>query len=276
VDHIGELPEQIEQNMRGLDNLGMQLRTRAEDLRVAEARRSDLARSRAAADSEAGRLIAAEDGLSRAVVAARSTWTEDHPEVRRLESELAAIHDRRVDAEGRMSIERSERARAVQQAAAIQTDLNGLQRQVQVYQGRLERTPRWAHELSVMARDYDITRTKYQSVISRKVEAELSHELEVRGAKSLFHVVSPALVSSDPAKPDRWTGLLISFAVALGLAVLTAVVLETRDDSVRQGAELGRRLTIPVLAVVPQMSSARGAKRVLMPARAAPAPGSKQ
>ncbi|MGZ3456914.1 MAG: GumC family protein, partial [Archangium sp.] len=60
VDHLGELPEQMEMNMRGLERVGAMLQTKSEELRVAEARRSDLARARNAADSEAGRLEAAE------------------------------------------------------------------------------------------------------------------------------------------------------------------------------------------------------------------------
>ncbi|HSP79236.1 MAG TPA: chain-length determining protein, partial [Myxococcaceae bacterium] len=84
VEHMGELPEQLEMNMRGLERVGALMQTKSEELRVAEARRSELARSRNAADSEAGRLEAAEHGLAQELVAARSTWTENHPEVKRL------------------------------------------------------------------------------------------------------------------------------------------------------------------------------------------------
>ena len=46
--------------------------------------------------------------------------------------------------------------------------------------------------------------------------------------------------------------------------VLTGVVLEMRDDSIRDGHELKERLTLPVLAVVPNMQG-KTEKRVLMP-----------
>ncbi|WP_224249142.1 GumC family protein [Hyalangium gracile] len=264
VDHMGELPEQLEMNMRGLERVSHLLQTKSEELRAAEARRSDLARARNAADSEAGRLEAAENGLTRELVAARTSWTEDHPEVKRLQNELGALSSKRKDAEGRMVAERQERARVAELIGSIQTEIKDLQNQAETFQKRLDSTPRWAHELGVMNRDYEIARTKYQSVVSRRVEAEIAEELEAKSSKSLFNVISPAGVPATPARPDRFGGLLISLLIALGAGVLTGVVLEMRDDSIRDGHELRERITLPVLAVVPNMQG-KTEKRVLMP-----------
>jgi succinoglycan biosynthesis transport protein ExoP len=99
-------------------------------------------------------------------------------------------------------------------------------------------------------------------VVSRKVEAEIAQELEAKSAKSLFNVISPAGVPSQPAKPDRMTGLLIALLAALGLGILSGVVMELRDDSIRDSQELRERLTLPVLAVVPNMHG-RAERRVL-------------
>jgi polysaccharide biosynthesis transport protein len=264
VDHMGELPEQMEMNMRGLERVSHDLQTKSEELRVAETRRSELARSRNAADSEAGRLEAAEHGLEQTLVAARTSWTQDHPEVKRLQSELQSMAAKRKDAEGRMVAERMERARVADLVSSIQKEIGGLHNQAEMFQKRLDNTPRWAHELGVMSRDYEIARTKYQSVVSRKVEAEIAEELEAKTSKSLFNVISPAGVPGVPARPDRFGGLLISFLIALGAGVLTGVVIEMRDDSIRDGHEVRERLTLPVLAVVPNMQG-KTEKRVLMP-----------
>jgi succinoglycan biosynthesis transport protein ExoP len=268
VDHLGELPEQMEMNMRGLERVSQLMQTKSEELRAAEARRSDLARARNAVDSEAGRLEAAENGLTRALVNARTQWTEDHPEIKRLSSELDTLTNKRKDAEGRLWAERAERTRVAQLIESVQKDIVDLQKQAEVYQARLTNTPRWAHELAVMNRDYEITRTKYQSVVSRKVEAELAQELEAKSAKSLFNVISPAGVPGVPARPDRVTGLLVALLVALGLGILTGAVLEMRDDSLRDGSEVRERLTLPVLAVVPDMHG-KTERRILMPSSGA-------
>ena len=265
VDHQGELPEQLEMNMRGLERVGALLQTKSEELRVAEARRSDLARARNAADSEAGRMEAAEHSLTQGLVAARSSWTADHPEVKRITQELNVMRERRKDAEGRQFAERQERARVADLITNIQKEIEGLHEQAKEYQSRLDRTPQWAHALGVLNRDYEIARTKYQSVVSRRVEAELAQELEAKSAASLFNTISPAGVPVAAARPDRVSGLLIAFLLALGVGVLTGVVMEMRDDSIRDTQELRDRLPLPVLAVVPNMQG-KVEKRVLMPA----------
>jgi polysaccharide chain length determinant protein (PEP-CTERM system associated) len=265
VTHAGELPEQLETNMRTLDRLTGELKTKSEELRAAETRRSELVRSRAAADTEAGRLVAAESNLTQELVSARANWTSDHPEVKRLETELGSMKAKRQDAEGRMVVERQERARAVALVGVVEKDIAEIQRQIELYQTRLDNTPKWAHELGILERDHEIAKTKYQSLVSRKVEAELAQDLEAKEASRMFHVVSPAVVPSTPAKPDRMTGSLIALLVAMVLAVVCGVVLETRDDSIRSTSELKARLPVPVLAVVPQMNG-RTERRVLMPA----------
>lgn len=265
VDHLGELPEQMEMNMRALERIGAQLNTKSEELRVAEARRSDLARSHYAADTEAGRMMAAEDALTKELVTARSQWTSDHPEVKRLENELESMKEKRREAEGRMWAERQEKTRVASLMSAIEGDIAQLHKQAETFQSRLDHTPKWANELSVMQSEYDAAKAKYQSVLSRKVEAELAQELELRSAKTLFNVVSPAAVPTAPSKPDRMSGTILALLVALALAVLVAVILELRDDSLRDTNEVKQRLPIPVLAVVPELHG-KTERRVLLPA----------
>ncbi len=265
VDHLGELPEQMEMNMRSLERIASELKSKTDQLSSAEARRSELARSHHSMDTEAGRMLAAENASSRALVEARTSWTEDHPETQRLARQTEVLRRQREDAEGRLVAEKQERARATAAVARIEGEIDRLQKDGSVLQARLERTPRWANDLGVMQRDYEVARTKYQSVMSRKVEAELAQDMEAKHAKSLFNVISPAFVATTAAKPDRPTGLLLAFLIALGLSVLTAIVLELRDDSVRNVHQIKERLPLPLLAVVPQMSG-KTARRMLSPA----------
>lgn len=267
VDHMGELPEQLESNMRGLERVSGLISMKMDALRAAEVRRSDMVRAGWAHDSEAGRMEAAEQGLVQQLAVAEQTYTPDHPEVQRLRKEVAALKNKRVEAEGRMTTEKLERVRAAQAVTDLQQDIKDLQAQAETYQKRLDATPRWTHELAVMQKDYEIVRTKYQSLISRKVEAELAQDLELKGAQSLYNVISPAVKPTSPAKPDRMSGLLVSLLIALGLGVLAGVLVEMRDDSIRDTATAKQSLPpMPVLAVIPQLNG-KTEKRVLMPAR---------
>ncbi|MGA9522820.1 MAG: Wzz/FepE/Etk N-terminal domain-containing protein [Myxococcaceae bacterium] len=272
VDHMGELPEQMESNMRALDRIGFQLEERYDELRMTQMRRADMLRAHHVADSEAGRASISVDELERALIAAQTTWTEDHPEVDRISKELTGMQGRLRSAEAKLSAERAERARMLKLSDLLEQQIQELQKKAAAYQERLDRTPQWAHELAMMERDYQVTREKYDSVISRKVEAELSRELELRASKDLFNVISPATVPSLPAEPDRAGGLIITLLVALGVGILAGVVVDMRDESIRSANDVRDRLPVPVLGVVPELGEGKSEKRVLLPAT--PRPGS--
>ncbi len=273
VDHMGELPEQMETNMRALERIGFQLEERHDELRMTQMRHADMLRAHHAADSEAGRASVAVDDLNRALLAAKTTWTEDHPEVERISKELTGMQGRLRAAESKLSAERAERARMSKLSGLLEQQIESLQKKAEAYQARLDRTPQWAHELAMMDRDYLIAREKYDSVISRKIEAELSRELELRASKDLFNVISPATVPVLPAKPDRAGGLIIALLVALGVGILAGVLVDMRDESIRSVNDVRERLPVPVLAVVPDLGSGKSEKRVLLPATQRPGTG---
>jgi uncharacterized protein involved in exopolysaccharide biosynthesis len=265
VAHVGELPEQMEANMRQLDRLAGEVRARSEQLRATEARRSDLALMRNGGDTEIGRAQMVADQLEQQLAAARTQYTEDHPEVVRLTRELKAARGKLHDADTRLGVQRDERVRAGREVAGVQRDIDALQKEMQTYQARLDQTPRWAGELAGLEREYDIAKTKYQSVLGRKVEAEIAQEIEARNAPRLFSLVSPAAPPVVPAKPDRFGGLMVVLVAALGAGVLSGVMIELRDESIHDERQLRGEFPLPVLAIVPAMDG-RTERRVLLPA----------
>ncbi len=265
VAHIGELPEQMEANMRQLDRLAGELRARTEQLRATEARRSDLVLMRNGGDTEVGRAQVVADQLEQQLAAAKTQYTDDHPEVLRLTRELKSARAKVRESDSRLGVQRDERARAGREVAGIQRDIDGLQKDMQTYQTRLDQTPRWAAELAGLEREYDIAKTKYQSVLGRKVESEIAQEIQARNAPRLFSLVSPAAPPVAPSKPDRFGGLMVVLVAALGAGVLSGVMVELRDESIHDERQLRGELPLPVLAIVPAMNG-RTERRVLLPA----------
>ena len=147
----------------------------------------------------------------------------------------------------------------------MQRDIDGLQKEIQTYQARLDQTPRWAAELAGLEREYDIAKAKYQSVLGRKVEAEIAQDVEARNAPRLFSLVSPAAPPVVPSKPDRFGGLMVVLVAALGAGVLSGVMVELRDESIHDERQLRGELPLPVLAIVPALNG-RTERRVLLPA----------
>ena len=62
---------------------------------------------------------------------------------------------------------------------------------------------------------------------------------------------------------------MVVLVAAIGAGVLSGVMLELRDESIRDERQLKGELPLPVLAIVPAMNG-RTERRVLLPAHAAP------
>lgn len=252
VAHLGELPEQAESNMRNLDRIMVLLTAKTDARRELQRHQVDLASSRFEAETELGRLKRREIDLNHLLLDARSQWTEDHPEVQRLSREQSTVAGRRTALENQAQQEDSNRAAIRRQLKQIDEEIAALEKDAQFYRGRLDRTPQWAQGLSDLNRDYEILRTKYQSLVSRKVEAEVARELEAKARATMFRVLSPAVPPVAPFKPDRATGLLLVLLGAAAAAVLVGVFREMQDDSLRR-ADQARELNVPVLAMVPRI-----------------------
>lgn len=252
LEHLGELPEQAEPNMRNLDRIMVLLTSRTDSQRELQRHQVELASSRYDAETELGRLKRRELDLNHALLDARSQWTEDHPEVQRLNRELATITGKRAGVESQTQADDANRASVRHQLAALQKGIDDLEKEARFYRSRLDRMPEWGQRLADMNRDYDILRTKYQSLVSRKVEAEVARELEAKGRATMFHVLSAAEPPVAPFKPDRSAAFVLVVLGSLASAVLVGAFREMQDDSLRR-AEQARDLSVPVLALVPKI-----------------------
>jgi succinoglycan biosynthesis transport protein ExoP len=254
--HLGELPEQMESNMRGLERLTAMLGARSDALRDAQRRLVEASKGRIEADSDAGRLGHRESDLNQALLNARSQYTSDHPEVQRLEREVAVTHAKRVSSEADARARDTSRSSAAAEVSALQRDIASIQTQADAYKQRLDNTPRWSVPLAELNGMNEMLKAKYGQMMSRKVEADVAHDLELRNRAQMFHVLSAASEPTSPVRPDRVAGFLLVAVLSLALAMLAGVGLELTDDSLREAGELHASVKLPVLAVVPELGKA--------------------
>lgn len=253
--HDGELPEQVEANLREAERATHLLEGSKAWLRDVERRRDDAPAKPATPETQ--RLAVVEAELVRQLNHARSLFSQDHPETVRLGRELAGVQ--------RLSHEAALRAeQAVQDRSALErawrkarVEVKGLEQRAQQARDRAAAAARWSSELAVLERDRDLLREKYRSLLSRRVEAEVALALERRAAPLATRVVIQGGTGAVPVGPDRarlaW--MAVMFAAALGGA--TGAFLEARDVSLRTPAEVRAHLGLPLLAVVPNLKSGR-------------------
>jgi protein tyrosine kinase modulator len=132
-----------------------------------------------------------------------------------------------------------------------------LEPQIASHISALEREPIFEQQISGFMRDYDTLRAHYNSLLDKKMSAEMALALETRQQGERFVVLDPAPVPYRPTGPNRplfaLAGLLGGFLGGFGLAV----IIEMSDESVRSEREAAQILNAPVLVAVPCIYSPR-------------------
>jgi hypothetical protein len=139
------------------------------------------------------------------------------------------------------------------EAKATADEIANLNRQIAVYQRRLEMTPKREQELALITRDYETTRDMFRSLLAKRGEAGIAAELEQRQKGEHFRVIEPAALPERPAGPNRLRLLLVGLALALGAAGVAVVLAEQVDTSYRRVDEVRTTAGVPVLSAIPRI-----------------------
>jgi polysaccharide biosynthesis transport protein len=131
-----------------------------------------------------------------------------------------------------------------------------LQQQIDFHVSKLERVPIFEQQIAGLMRDYDALRSHYQSLLDKKLSAQMASELEARQQGERFVVLDPAPVPTQPSGPNRlaigFAGLVVGLLGGVGLAI----GMEMLDQSVRSEHEASELLKLPILAGIPQVYTA--------------------
>jgi polysaccharide chain length determinant protein (PEP-CTERM system associated) len=295
----GQLPSQLQPNMQALQNTQMQIQSVLDSLNrdrdrklVLEQLLSDRepvieppAQPAAAGTAAPMTGTAAQqlDQARRALAALGLRLKPDHPDIRRLQRTIA-------DLEARVALE-VENAPADAAAAPIVADpreaarlarfrelsleLESVTRQIALkegeerrlrdaaaaYQARIDAVPSRESELAELTRDYETMQKVYQDLLAKKQDSQVAANLERRQIGEQFKVLDVARLPEKPFSPNRL--LINAGGVGAGLALGLGLVFlfEYRDRSFRSQGDVAAVLGLPVMATVPQMSTADERRR---------------
>jgi protein tyrosine kinase modulator len=150
---------------------------------------------------------------------------------------------------------RAERATLDQRIVEKEAEEQRLRDVVAGYQARLAATPKRETELMELTRDYDPLRGIYTSLLAKRENAKAASNLERRQIGEQFKVLDPARTPEKPFTPNRVQinsfGALAGLAAGMGLLLL----VEYRDRSLRTEDEVVAALALPVLALIPLVTT---------------------
>ena len=123
-------------------------------------------------------------------------------------------------------------------------------------ENRVSVAPSLQAQLTELMRDYTTLQESYTSLLKRSEEAKLSVNMERRQIGEQFRIIDGARLPEKPVSPDRFRINMLGILGGLGLGLALAALLEYRDTSVKSDSEIVETLSLPVLAVIPLMTSA--------------------
>jgi uncharacterized protein involved in exopolysaccharide biosynthesis len=201
----------------------------------------------------------------------RQRYSEDHPDVKRLERTIA-------NQKARIAAGEKDKADPVTRTPAVvqlETQLNGVESQIAALQeqrtelrakevnlqGRLQSRPEVELTFDALTRDATTARRLYEQLNNKRTDAGVRAAAIKIGTADQFSLVAPPQVPESPTKPPRLGIALIGLIGGWFLAFTIALAAMALDTTVRGSHDVVALLNIPPIAVVPVIHNAGFARR---------------
>ncbi|MBW2616270.1 MAG: protein GumC [Deltaproteobacteria bacterium] len=300
--YMGGMPEHIQTNLRILDRLQDELAQLNNTMQDVQNRKLILQNQIAEAEIMQKQMSGLEGGnsliefdsssgtgdvgseelraLKKKLILLESRYTANHPDVRRTKNMIAKLESKETEQETESDESEVESAEVAPvfpmgenflkpQLQQIDLEIRNLKneiRKVQAkgasYQKKVEDTPKREQELISLNRDYDNLKKLYDSLLNRKLEAEIAVSMEKKQKGEQFRVIDPAKIPIRPIEPDVRKIILITLVLGLGLGGGLAYLVETMDTSYKTPDDIEKELDIPILISMPIRYTDRELRRM--------------
>jgi uncharacterized protein involved in exopolysaccharide biosynthesis len=150
------------------------------------------------------------------------------------------------------------RERTVRQSVlALTGEIEDLQKQMADYEARVENTPKREQELLSLKRDYENMQALYNSLLNRRLEAELAANMERKQKGEQFRIVDPASLPQKPSEPNMKKIFVLFVAAGLGIGGGLIFLQQMADKSLSSLEEIESVSQLKVIATVPPILNER-------------------
>jgi hypothetical protein len=102
-----------------------------------------------------------------------------------------------------------------------------------------------------LTRDYENLKLSYDDLLKKKLDAEVSQNLEKRQKGEQFQILDPADLPQKPFSPNRPKVLGIGFAAAMLIGFGGAIGFEMINPTLRGKRDFQHFFQVPVLGSIP-------------------------
>jgi len=115
-----------------------------------------------------------------------------------------------------------------------------------------------------LRRDYAEANENYQSLLQKKMQADLAENMERTQKGEQFFVLEPADLPPKPIKPNIPKILLLGFMMAAASGLGLAFIREHLDPTFWSAKDLEGILELPVLVSIPVIATTRDSRLKLL------------
>lgn len=292
--NLGELPEQLESNLRAVDRLEaeqvsqremvksftLRLASLEKSIRDYEEQDGDEAGPRRIRDLRLARI----KELERSLVGLTAVYKETYPDIVQIKEEIRKLKSMtteeyvgqlpegddgkpesvgRKKGKGRILDQHHadllrQRDELLQQIEMAKTRESRIAAEIQRYQVRLDRAPIHKQKLMALERDYENLQKNYQALLEKQLHAGIAGNLEKRHKGTQFTVIDPANLPVLPEKPNIFMIMLGGIGIGCALGIGGAIGLELLRRGFSSADEVELVLGLPVLVSIPTYESALG------------------
>jgi uncharacterized protein involved in exopolysaccharide biosynthesis len=216
-------------------------------------------------DDDTGDRLRQLDDARAQLARAREKYSPEHPDVLRLQRTVesleasvdaaAAVGKRRppdshadnpvyIQVKGQLDAIDIERDAAAKRLSDLHVKLDD-------YERRLAQSPEVEKQFREMARALDTAQLKYQEILSKQTEVQVSGNLESERKGERFTMIEPPLKPERPISPNRTLIVIAGLLLSLAVGAAAAAAHESFDASVRGAADIRALLQVPALASIP-------------------------
>ena len=273
-ENINALPELLQVNLQTLNNIERNIELLQEQLRSQKEREgriqgelANVSPSLEAAQQDRIRL----EELKVELVYLKSRFTDEYPDVRKTEAEIAKLERQLADGKGGSGKSKPDNPAYISLASqlsssraeikSIQKQISGLEAKAETYRRYIETTPKVEETYNALLAERNNTQTKHDDLMQKLMEARVSQGLETEQKGERFTLIDPARLPEKPYKPNRLAILLIGMVLSVGAGIGMVALREFSDNSVRNIETLVGRTSFPVLATIPVIITAQDINR---------------
>ena len=283
--YLYELPDQLDTNLRTLEQLRRELEANNQRVSTLQERKGTLQKQSVESDvlkvdkvdSLGGSVVVQGDGVTQSVQlevkkkeldSLLQRYSSRHPDVIRLQKEIQSLEaeigntsSSKTANSTKVSTVISPLKQVLQkqitdidsEIQALRSQAESIRNQIGILQARVNNAPVRAIELSRVSRGYEITLKKYQDLLAKSLESELSENMEKSKKGEQFRILDPANLPLRPARPNRLMIVLAGLASGLAAGVALAFLWDNLDTSFKRGEEISAYVNLPVFVTIPAL-----------------------